>query len=415
MAPNSTSEIATIVVRTGLSMLVSEILTTPTPRLKLLCRHRVDPWTMVGRLQILTPAGPVVLMCDRDRNSVRIPVDCATGKGRRYLGALTALRTHGSPGVVMALEIVRLVSDVSASVQRVWDWHTRPGALQRLIPPWEPIRVLKRNDGVEEGNRTTVRLGTSPIAVDWVSEHLAPEPYRSFADFQVKGPFGTWRHRHLFLPTGASTCQMEDRIEYELPCEPLGALVAGRYLRERIERGIAYRHRVVRRDLTLHGRVGLASGQRVGITGASGLIGSELSHVLTTGGHEPIAFARPASGTLEPASLEGLKAVVHLAGEPIDAGKWTSERRRRIRDSRVEGTRILSEALAGLDAPPDVLICASAIGYYGNRGDEILDEQSPVGEGFLAGVVGDWERAAEPARAAGIRVVHLRFGVVLWP
>jgi len=253
------------------------------------------------------------------------------------------------------------------------------------------------------------------VAVDWVSEHLAPDPYKSFADFQVKGPFGSWRHRHLFSPTGASTCQIEDRIEYELPLEPFGALVAGRYLRERIEQGIAYRHRVVGRDLTLHGRAGLAAGQRVGITGATGLIGSELTHVLTTGGHSPIPLARPSSGTLEPASLEDLRSVVHLAGEPIDAGKWTPERRRRIRDSRIEGTRVLSEALAGLDAPPETLICASAIGIYGDRGDETLDEQSSAGEGFLAGVVNDWEQAAEPAREAGIRVVHLRFGVVLWP
>lgn len=315
----------------------------------------------------------------------------------------------------MALEIVRLVSDVPASVQRVWDWHTGRGALERLLPPWEPIRIVQRDEGVDEGTRTTVRLGTKPLAMDWVSEHLAPEPCRSFTNIQVTGPFGTWRHRHLFSATGESSCEIEDRIEYELPCEPLGALVTGRYFRERIERGIAYRHRVVARDLAMHHRIGLASGQRVGITGASGLIGTELTHVLTTGGHVPRALARPSSATLEPASLEGLQAIVHLAGEPIAAGKWTPERRRQIHDSRIEGTRKLSETLAGLDVPPDVLICASAIGFYGDRGDEVLKEQASAGDGYLAGLVQEWEQAAEPARAAGIRVVHLRFGVVLWP
>jgi len=315
----------------------------------------------------------------------------------------------------MALEIVRLVSDVRASVERVWDWHTRPGALQRLLPPWEPIQVLKREEGVEEGTRTTVRFGKGPIAMDWVSEHLAPEPYHSFANFQVKGPFGSWRHRHLFSATGKASCEIEDRIEYELPLEPFGALAAGRYYRERIERGIAYRHRVVSRDLALHERTGLDGGQRIGISGASGLIGSELAHVLTTGGHLPRALGRPLSDTFESGTLEGLQAVVHLAGEPIDAGKWTPERRQRIHDSRVEGTRKLSELLAGMAAPPDVLICASAIGFYGDRGDELLNEKSPRGDGFLAGLVDEWEQAAEPARAAGIRVVHLRFGVVLWP
>ncbi len=315
----------------------------------------------------------------------------------------------------MALEIVRLVSEVPASVQRVWDWHVRPGALERLLPPWEPIRVLNRDDGVEEGSRTTVRLGTGPVTVDWVSEHLAPDPYRSFTDVQAKGPFGSWHHRHLFCPTSEAACEIEDRIEYELPFEPLGALFAGRYLRQRIERAIVYRHRVVARDLALHQRVGLDPGRRVGITGASGLIGTALTHVLSTGGHSPIGLARPSSDTLEPASLEGLQAVVHLAGEPIAGGQWTVERRRRIHDSRVEGTRLLGEALARLGSPPDVLICASAIGFYGDRGDETLDEQASAGKGFLAEVVDDWERAAEPARAAGIRVVHLRFGIVLWP
>lgn len=315
----------------------------------------------------------------------------------------------------MALEIVRLVSEVPASVQRVWDWHVRPGALERLLPPWEPIRILKRDEGIEKGCRTTLRLGTGPFTVDWVSEHLAPEPYRSFSDVQAQGPFGCWHHRHLFSATGEAACEIEDRIEYALPCEPLGALFAGRYLRARIERGIAYRHRVVARDLALHQRVGLDPGRRVGITGASGLIGSALTHMLTTGGHSPIGLGRPSSDTLQPASLEGLQAVVHLGGEPIAAGQWTVERRRRIRDSRVDGTRMLSEALARLDSPPDVLICASAIGFYGDRGDEILDEQASPGKGFLAEVVDEWERAAEPARDAGIRVVHLRFGIVLWP
>jgi len=315
----------------------------------------------------------------------------------------------------MALEIIRLVSEVPASVERVWDWHVRPGALQRLLPPWEPIEVLERDEGVEEGHRTTVRLGLGPTGLTWVSEHLAPIPGKSFSDMQVEGPFGSWQHRHLFSAITGSRCEIEDRIDYELPLEPMGAFVAGRYLRERIERGIAYRHRVVSRDLSMHARTGLAAGRRIGITGSSGLVGSTLTHVLSTGGHIPIALARPTSGGLHPSALEGLDAVVHLAGEPIAAGQWTPERRRRIRDSRVDGTRILSELLAGLEEPPDVLICASAIGFYGNRGDEVLDEQAGSGSGFLPDVVTEWEQAADPARDAGIRVVCARLGVVVWP
>ena len=261
----------------------------------------------------------------------------------------------------MALEIIRLASDVAWSAQQVWDWHSRPGALERLLPPWEPIRVVSRAGGLEEGSRTTLRLKYGPLEVDWVAEHEASDPGRSFGDRQVEGPFATWRHRHLFSATSDSTCEMEDRIEYELPAEPFGALLVGSRVRKRIERGLAYRHRVVARDLSRHSRSGLRPGSRVGITGASGLVGSALTHVLSTGGHHPRALPRPSAAAQELKSLESLDAIVHLAGEPIAGGAWTPSRKRRIRDSRVDGTRGLAESLRLLSKPPAVLICASAI------------------------------------------------------
>lgn len=117
-------------------------------------------------------------------------------------------------------------------------------------------------------------------------------------------------------------------------------------------------------------------------------------------------------GQLNAAPLEGLDAVVHLAGEPI-IGKWTYDKKQAIRDSRVDGTRLLASTLAGLRRKPSVLISASAVGYYGDRGDQILDESSLPGEGFLAGVCRAWEDAAQPAADAGIRVVNPRLGIVL--
>jgi uncharacterized protein (TIGR01777 family) len=117
----------------------------------------------------------------------------------------------------------------------------------------------------------------------------------------------------------------------------------------------------------------------------------------------------------DPAGLDGLDAVIHLAGENFFLGKWTAARKARIRESRIQGTRRLCEALARLDRPPRVLVCASAAAYYGPRGDEVLDEQSGPGSGFLAETCREWEKAAGPARDKGIRVVHLRFGTVLSP
>jgi uncharacterized protein (TIGR01777 family) len=168
-------------------------------------------------------------------------------------------------------------------------------------------------------------------------------------------------------------------------------------------------------------------GLRVLVSGASGLIGSALVPELRRHGRSVSALVRrapgpgeirwdPETGRLDPAELEGFDAVVHLAGENVGA-RWTAGRRRRIRESRIKGTRLLSEALAALRRPPRVLVSASAVGIYGNRGDEVLTEASSPGDpqDFLVSVGLDWEAAADPARAAGIRVAHTRFGIVLSP
>lgn len=165
------------------------------------------------------------------------------------------------------------------------------------------------------------------------------------------------------------------------------------------------------------------------ISGSTGLVGTSLIPLLTTGGHEAVPLVRsksamaataavawnPDANQIDAAGIEGFDAVVHLAGENIAGGRWTAARKARILDSRVKGTRLLCEALARTARPPKTLVCASAIGFYGNRGDETLTEDSPSGNGFLAKVCREWEAAAEPARNAGIRVVHLRFGVILTP
>ena len=168
-------------------------------------------------------------------------------------------------------------------------------------------------------------------------------------------------------------------------------------------------------------------GLNVLISGSSGLVGSALLPVLTREGHAAIRLVRvpprpgqsavywnPAAGELDSVGLEGTDAVIHLAGESL-LGRWSAEKKTRIRESRVRGTRILCEALARLVHPPQVLLSASAIGYYGDRGEEILQEDSPPGTSFLASVCREWEAAAAPAVQQGIRVVQLRSGIVLSP
>jgi len=164
---------------------------------------------------------------------------------------------------------------------------------------------------------------------------------------------------------------------------------------------------------------------RIAVTGASGLIGSALTRSLTADGHDVVRLVRrppagpdevrwdPEAGTVDTAGLAGTEALVNLAGAGIGDHRWNDARKKVLRDSRVNGTAAIARAAAALDTPPRVLVCGSAIGYYGDTGDSWVDEDSPVGEGFLAELVQDWEAAAEPARAAGIRTAHARTGLVV--
>lgn len=161
------------------------------------------------------------------------------------------------------------------------------------------------------------------------------------------------------------------------------------------------------------------------VSGSHGLVGKALIGSVASDGHEIVRLVRgtaagaaevewhPNEGRIDVAKLEGFDAVVHLAGESIASSRWTSEKKRAIRDSRVKGTTLLSDALARLSRPPAVFISASAIGYYGDRGDEVLTENSPPGKDFLAGVCVEWENATRTAVAKGIRTVHTRFGIIL--
>jgi uncharacterized protein (TIGR01777 family) len=164
---------------------------------------------------------------------------------------------------------------------------------------------------------------------------------------------------------------------------------------------------------------------RIAITGSSGLIGRGVCALLANEGHRIRAMVRhsptredeihwdPATETIDSARLSGIEAFVHLAGASVAGGRWTEARKKEIRDSRIAGTRLLCEAIAEMTKRPRVLIAASAIGFYGNRGQETLTEDSPPGKGFLPDLTRAWEAATLPARDSGIRVVNLRIGVVL--
>jgi uncharacterized protein (TIGR01777 family) len=290
------------------------------------------------------------------------------------------------------------------------------------------VEVLEHTGGITDGARVTLRIGLGPWCLRWVAEHRGYRHNQQFQDVQVAGPFAYWEHTHRFTPDGPAACYLEDSLTYALPFGAVARFVAGPLVRSRLDRLFTYRHRMTGQDLAAHAAYKEGTPMKVLVTGASGLIGSALVPFLTTGGHHVTRLVRstprpntaevawePTTGHIAAAGLAGLDAVVHLAGENIASGRWTAEKKARIRDSRVHGTRRLCEALAQLDMPPRVLVTASAIGYYGDRGTEVLHEDSPPGDDFLAQVCRDWEAATAPAVQRGIRVVMLRFGIVLSP
>jgi uncharacterized protein len=295
----------------------------------------------------------------------------------------------------------------------VFAWHTRPGAMRRLVPPWQPMTVLAETQSLADGRAV---LGL-PGGLRWVAQHdpAAFDPPHRFADeLSSQGPsswpariIGRWRHTHEFSDAPGGT-RVYDHVDTPVPAAALRST-------------FVYRHRQLAQDMAAHRAAG-AQPMVVAITGASGLIGSALSAFLSTGGHRVIRLVRrSARKELErqwnpddpaPDLLSGIDAVVHLAGVSI-AGRFTGDHKAAIRDSRVEPTRRLADAAASADEGPATFVSASAIGFYGfDRGDALLGEESVRGDGFLADVVADWEAATAPAEAAGLRVVKVRTGIV---
>lgn len=313
---------------------------------------------------------------------------------------------------------------VSATV--LSDWHFHAGALDRLTPPWQDVRILQRPAALADGAIVKVEVRMLGMRCEWVARHVNAQPGVGFTDIQDRGPFARWEHRHTFLPRGTDGSTLEDRIDYEVPGGFAGrALLAGRAARE-LERLFTWRHRRTRNDLQAHAPFA-GERLRVAISGTTGMVGGALVPYLTTAGHDVRRIVRGAAdpahgdiawnqqaGTFDTRALEGLDAVVHLAGAGIADARWTDARKEVLRASRVDSTHALARALASLKAPPRVLVCASAIGYYGSRapGEELTEESAP-GDGFLPELCRAWEAAAQPAVDAGIRVVHLRIGAVI--
>lgn len=317
----------------------------------------------------------------------------------------------------MSVVGIEYASIVDHPLDEVFAWHTRPGAMRRLVPPWQPMRVVAETSSLADG----VAILGLPAGLRWIARHdpAGYDPPHQFVDVLSSDGLltlppriiGWWRHTHRFSDAGEGTTRVHDEVDTTVP----GAALRSTF---------AYRHRQLADDLAAHrdaAEAGVGS-ITVAMTGSSGLVGTALAALLSTGGHRVIRLVRrnPTNSDerrWDPGNpahdlLDGVDAVVHLAGESI-AGRFTEKHRAAIRDSRIEPTRKLAEVAAASGAGVRAFVSASAIGIYGyDRGDALLCEDSARGDGFLADVVADWEAATTPAADAGLRTVLVRTGIV---
>lgn len=319
---------------------------------------------------------------------------------------------------------------IQAPADYAFAWHARPGALQRLLPPWEAVRIESASFGLAPGSRVELSVPLGPLRKRWLAEHRDYQPGELFSDVQLKGPFARWVHTHRFERLTENSCRLHDEIEYELPGGGLGRTLGSGLARRKLQAMFQFRQARTQADIEQHYAYQDRPPMKILVTGSTGLIGSALVPFLTTGGHDVFRLVRDEQqaqadpqaifwdirrGEVDRQRLEGFDAVIHLAGANIAGKRWSEKYKQTIKESRVRSTQLLAGLLGTLQQKPRVLISTSAVGYYGDRGSELLTEHSTPGVGFLPEVGRAWEQAAEPASAAGIRVVHPRLGIVLSP
>ena len=267
------------------------------------------------------------------------------------------------------------------SREALFAWHEREGAFFRLVPPWERIALLRKDPTIRPGSEVHFKIYSGPFYLTWVSRHTTYNPPREFIDEGMKGPFKRWIHYHRMHSISNEASEMEDELIFDTFFP----------VKKQIERLFNYRHTLLRHDLSVQKALPSKS-LKIGITGATGLVGSALLAFLQTAGHSVTPLSRP----YQKEAFEGLDALYHLAGENIGS-LWTKSKKKRIYESRVLGTKGLVDLLHSLENPPKVFLSASAIGFHQ--------------EGFLQSVCKDWEKEALLYQRG--RVVIPRFGVVL--
>jgi len=294
--------------------------------------------------------------------------------------------------------------------ERVVEWYYRSGAFARLAPSFHHVTMDGPMAPVHDGMVNSFKLRAGPLKLNWKALHQV-DSERNFTDVMLKGPFGEWRHFHQFISAGQST-RLVDEVHWEAPMSRALSRPLKGPVDDSLRRYFCFRNRRLSLDLKRHEKFKERPRLKIGITGATGLIGAALSAFLSTGGHEVYHFVRRTpkhereifwdlnQQKVEVQKMEGLDVVVHLAGENIGGKRWSPEFKKKVIESRRRGTELIARSLAALKGKPRRLISASAIGVYAG--------------GFLGEVCEAWEKALAPAlNQPELKVTIARLGVVL--
>ncbi len=340
--------------------------------------------------------------------------------------------------------------ELPARIEESFAYHERPGALGRLIPPWEQATIKRCDGSLKPGSEVLLQTRFGLLSLDWLARHKLYDSPRMFSDKQITGPFSKWYHEHLFESMGETRTKLTDRIQFEIPFGAIGKFFGEAFVEQKLNAMFGYRHRVSYDDLVfgealLKKSGGLPSSKTVAISGSHGLIGSGVVSLLSVLGYQVIRLERPTSkkfaspsslgncddshsvfkprsivwdpnqGLANSEQLNGIDAVIHLAGKGIADSRWTKKTKQELVRSRIDATEILANQLALLPEPPKAFVSASGIGIYGDRSDDVCDETQPASHDFLGELAKRWEQASSRLTACGTRVSCARLGIVLTP
>lgn len=315
--------------------------------------------------------------------------------------------------------------EVDASLEDHWKWYDSEGAFRRIMPDWEglePIQVGK----IKDGEMTIFPVQMGPVKKKWVARHENVRELHGFDDTSLKGPFAKWDHSREFSEDNGKTVAI-DSVDYKLPMHFATGWTKGFTVIPRVKAMFAFRNRRVTMDLKRIPKKRM----KVLVSGSTGLIGKQLCAFYSCMGHEVHRLIRNStklppdanqervvkwndqSGEIISGTLEGFDCIIHLAGAGIGDKRWSESRKDLIKTSRTVPTKNLTDLISKLEKKPEVFIQGSAIGYYGNRSDEILDEDSSIGEGYLPETCKEWEEASASLEEIGIRRVVIRTGIVM--